>query len=175
MGRLNDVLAPRPRILFVGINPSLTSAAVGHHFATPSNPFWRLLFAANLVPEELTCDRDKELTRHGLAITNLVARATRAAAELRAEEFARGVRTLRRKLRTIRPGVVALVGVTLYPRIVPRVSLPGPGAKPELVEGARLFVLPNPSGLNASYPDFASKLRWFRELRAFAASLDRKL
>ena len=171
MNQLRDVATMQPRILFVGINPSLRSAAVGHHFAGPGNPFWRLLHAAQLIPEALDHTRDRELCRFGLALTNLVPRATRAASEVSAAEYARGAQVLREKVRRLAPRVVALVGLTLYARLFPGSRAPGPGAKDERLEGAHLFVLPNPSGLNASYPSFAAKLRWFDELRQFASSL----
>jgi TDG/mug DNA glycosylase family protein len=166
---LRDVLPHEPRILFVGINPSLPSERVGHHFAGPGNPFWRLLHAAALIPRPLTFAEDHRLAEHGLALTNLCPRATRSAAELRPEEALRGRRALLRKIARTRPEIVALVGVTLYRQLVPAGRTPGPGPKPERIAGARLFVLPNPSGRNASYPSFASKLVWFARLRVEAA------
>src|SRR3984893_11454648 len=107
MASLYDILIPRPRILFVGINPSLRSEQEGHHFASPGNPFWRLLYAARLVAEELKCDDDNRLGEFGLAITNVCARATRSAAELRPDEIKRGHQFLERKIRRVRPRVVA--------------------------------------------------------------------
>ncbi|HEY5928532.1 MAG TPA: uracil-DNA glycosylase family protein, partial [Kofleriaceae bacterium] len=98
-------------------------------------------------------------------------RPTKTAAELLRAELARGAKQLRAKVRRMQPDVVALVGVTLYPLVVrePKQALtPGPGPKPQLVEGARLFVVPNPSGLNASFPTFDAKLPWFRQLALFA-------
>jgi TDG/mug DNA glycosylase family protein len=179
---LGDILTPKPRVLFVGINPSLRSEAVGHHFAGPGNPFWRLLYATRLVPVELTHTEDRRLVEFGLALTNLCPRATRAAAELNREEIERGKRRLVAKVRRLRPEVVAFVGVTIYReffgKVPPRASgLPateaataGAGAKTELIHGARVFVLPNPSGLNASFPGFKDKLIWFERLREFIDS-----
>jgi double-stranded uracil-DNA glycosylase len=161
---LRDVLRPRPRVLFVGINPGLRSEREGHHFAGPGNPFWRLLFAARLTPRPLTFAEDRRLAEFGLALTNLCPRATRAASELTAAELARGVRALARKIERLRPRVVAFVGLTLYQRYFGRAQSGGAGPKPERISRARVFVLPNPSGLNASYPGFASKLVWFRRL-----------
>jgi double-stranded uracil-DNA glycosylase len=171
-GRLRAILVPRPRILFVGINPSLVSAAVGHHFASPGNPFWRLLHAAGLVPTPLTAAEDGRLRELGLALTNLCPRATRQAAELRPAEIAAGRVRLRRLIGRLRPEVVAFVGVTLYGQLFGRVQQGGPGLKPETVAGARVFVLPNPSGLNASFPGFAHKLVWFQRLRELTAGPD---
>jgi TDG/mug DNA glycosylase family protein len=166
--RLRDVVAARPRILFVGINPSLRSAEVGHHFAGPGNPFWRLLHAARLVPEPLGFTDDRRLTEFGLALTNLCPRATRAAAELAPVELACGRAALVRKIRRLRPRVVAFVGIGIYHTFFAGGSRPGPGPKPERIDEARVFVVPNPSGLNASFPGFADKLAWFVRLRAFA-------
>jgi len=175
---LRDVITPRPRVLFVGINPSLRSAAVGHHFASPGNPFWRLLHAARLVPRELTHQEDQRLAEFGLALTNLCPRATRAASELARDEIERGKRRLAAKIRRLRPEVVAFVGITIYRDFFGAAAVKragaahrgGAGAAPETISGARVFVLPNPSGLNASFPGFKDKLVWFEELRRFIDS-----
>lgn len=164
---LRDIVTPRPRILFVGINPSLRSEREGHHFASPGNPFWRLLHASRLVPEELKCEDDARLVEFGLAITNVCRRATRMASELSAMELDRGERRLTRKIRQLRPRVVAFVGVTIYRRYFRVKAGDGAGLKQEQVSGARVFVLPNPSGLNASFPGFRHKLVWFEQLRDF--------
>lgn len=167
MKLLRDVAAPGARILFVGINPSLYSARVGHHFASPGNPFWRLLHAAGLVPVPLTAMEDARLAELGLGITNLVARPTRAASELTAAEHAAGRTTLERKVRRLAPRTLALVGITLVPRLFP--GLRGkPGPLDARFAGVPVFVLPNTSGLNASYPGFAHKLVWFEALRAWS-------
>jgi double-stranded uracil-DNA glycosylase len=166
--RLAARLAPKPRILFVGINPSLTSARVGHHFAGPGNPFYRLLHAAGLVPEPLTFVDDVRLPEFGLALTNIAARATREAAELTAADYARGRRRLARTIATVRPDVVAFVGGTAYRQFVGPRATPGPGAKPERIAGAPVFVVPNPSGRNAAYPGFRDKLVWYRRLARWA-------
>jgi TDG/mug DNA glycosylase family protein len=174
---LGDVLVPRPRILFVGINPSLTSGRVGHHFAGPGNPFWRLLRAAAIVPEALTYEDDARLAEFNLALTNLCPRATRSAAELSAEEMERGRRLLARKIARLKPAVVAFVGLTLYQRYFGHPRSGGPGAKDERVFGARVFVVPNPSGLNAAFPGFRHKLVWYETLREFAddAAVERSI
>ena len=165
--RLPARLCERPKILFVGINPSLRSAEVGHHFAGPGNPFWRLLYAAKLVPEPLTYEDDVRLSSWSFALTNIVPRATRAASELTPTEFRKGRAALARLIARLRPEVVAFVGVTVYRAFFgPRVSL-GAGPKPETIGDARVFVVPNPSGLNAAYPGFDDKLVWFRRLRRF--------
>src|SRR5277367_3963516 len=112
MAKLRDILKPRPRILFVGINPSLRSEQMGHHFASPGNPFWRLLYAADLVPEMLTAEDDGRLMEFDLALTNLCSRATRSAAELSTAEMIAGREVLARKIRRVQPRVVAFVGVS---------------------------------------------------------------
>ena len=167
MAPLRDILIVKPRILFVGINPSLRSEQVGHHFASPGNPFWRLLYAARLIPEELTCDDDARLTEFGLALTNLCSRATRSAAELTTDEMNRGKRTLERKIRQANPRIVAFVGISIYRRFFGIAAGDGAGLKSEMIRSARVFVLPNPSGLNASFPGFKDKLVWFEQLREF--------
>jgi len=167
MPRLPDVLTSRPRVLFVGINPSLRSQQLGHHFAGAGNPFWRLLHAAGIVPEELTYADDGKLAHYGLALTNLCPRATRTASELGRDEIQRGKRTVLRKIGRLRPAVVALVGASIY-RYFSVDRTGGVGPKPESICGARVFVLPNPSGLNANFPGFKDKLVWFQRLREFA-------
>jgi len=168
MAPLRDVLKPRPRILFVGINPSIRSERAGHHFASPGNPFWRLLYAARLVPEELKCEDDGRLVEFDLALTNLCSRATRSAAELSTAEMVAGQRVLARKIKRVQPRVVAFVGVSIYRRYFGIAQGDGAGPKEERIGSTRVFVLPNPSGLNASYPGFKDKLIWFERLRKFA-------
>jgi TDG/mug DNA glycosylase family protein len=163
--RLRDVVAPGLRLLFVGINPGLRSAAVGHHFAGPGNPFWRLLHAARLTPVLLTFAEDRRLLEFGLGVTNLCARSSRSADELTRAELRRGATRLRQKVARLRPAAVALVGISLYRVVFPDGISRGAGPKPERLAGAPVFVLPNPSGLNASFPGFANKLVWFERLR----------
>jgi TDG/mug DNA glycosylase family protein len=163
------VICQRPRLLLVGINPGLRSGAVGHHFAGRGNPFWRLIHAAGLVPTLLPPEEDQRLAEYGIALTNLVARTTRTAAELTSDERARGVRLLTDKIRRLRPAVVAFVGLSLYQDFFGYSKSGGPGAKPEQIAGAAVFVVPNPSGLNASFPGFDEKLIWYRRLATFAA------
>ena len=178
--RLRDRIAPGVRVLFVGINPGVRSAQTGHHFAGPSNRFWKLLRESKLVPEPITYEDDGRLTEWELGITNLIARPTPGINDLRPVEYVEGWNLLSRKIRRYRPSVVALVGVTLYRAILP--LLPGVppaerraarnapdhvlGLRPETVHGARLFVLPNPSGRNANFT-YDEMLAAFRSLRRF--------
>ena len=168
MPALRDVVVDHPRLLLVGINPGLRSGALGHHFAGRGNPFWRLLHAARLTPVVLDCTEDQRLAEFGIALTNLCPRTTRTASELTRAEIARGRAALARKIAAWRPAVVAFVGVSLYRIFFPRATRGGAGPKPETISSARLYVVPNPSGLNASYPGFADKLIWFKKLRRFA-------
>lgn len=167
---LRDVVTPHPRALFVGINPSLRSEAVGHHFAGRGNPFWRLLYAARIIPVPLTCEEDRRLAEFGLALVNLCPRATRSASELRGDEIAAGKKVLARKIHRLRPQVAAFVGVGIYRSFFGKSASAGAGPKPERIAGARVFVVPNPSGLNASFPGFKDKLVWFERLREFIES-----
>ena len=128
-----------------------------------------MLHAAGLTPEVIPAVEDHRLADYGYALTNLAARPTRSAADLRREELARGKRQLLGKITAMQPAVVALVGITLYPLVVGGAT-PGPGPKPEQLAGARVFVVPNPSGLNASFPGFDSKLVWFEKLARFAGA-----
>jgi double-stranded uracil-DNA glycosylase len=161
-----DVVAPDLRVLFCGINPSLYSAAVGHHFARPGNRFWPALHAAGFTGRRLSPFEDRQLLAHGYGITNIVARATAAAAELTAGELVRSARLLERKVRRHRPRVVAFLGLGSYRTAFDRPQA-GVGLQPERMAGTVLWVLPNPSGLNAHY-QLADLARLYGELRRAA-------
>ena len=156
------------RALFVGINPGIRSALTGHHFAGYSNRFWNLLFESGLVHDRMTAADDVRLPECGYGVTNLVARPTPGIDTLRLDEYLAGARVLRRKVRRWQPPVVALVGVTLYRSLFPKAprTLPATGLRAESFEGARVFVLPNPSGRNANY-SYAEMLAAFTDLRAY--------
>jgi TDG/mug DNA glycosylase family protein len=171
MPRLKDVIVQEPDVLLVGINPGLRSGAVGHHFAGNGNPFWRLLERSKLTPRLLHYEEDERLADFGIALTNLCPRVTRTAAELEPDELDRGRRALARKIAKLQPRVVAFVGVSLYQLYFRLPKSGGPGEKPETIAGARVFVVPNPSGLNASFPGFEHKLVWFRALARFVSRL----
>lgn len=153
---LPDVVAPGLDVLFCGINPSLRSAEVGHHFARPGNRFWPALHLAGLTPRRLTPEEDRELLDFGLGVTNLVDRPTRTAAELGPAELRAGGAALAGLVARYRPRVLAVLGITAW-RLAfdrPRATL---GLQPDRVGGARTFAVPNPSGLNAHHqlPDLA--------------------
>jgi TDG/mug DNA glycosylase family protein len=150
-------------VLFCGINPGRMSAATGHHFARPGNRFWRTLHEAGFTERLLAPAEQRRLLDHGIGLTNLVARATASAAELSPAELAAGRRRLEARLRRLRPRTLAVLGIGAY-RLAfarPRAAL---GRQPERLAGAALWVLPNPSGLNAHYP-LADLVALYRELR----------
>ena len=165
--KLPDRVRPGVRVLFVGINPGIRSAAIGHHFAGYSNRFWKLLFDSGLVSEPIGTEDDDRLPEWGFGITNLVRRPTPGIDTLRPDEYVAGTRALRRKIRRWKPRVVAFVGVTLFRSVFGR--RPGAqvtlGPQAESFEGARVFVLPNPSGRNANF-SYREMLAAFRELAA---------
>ena len=153
-------------VLFVGINPGLYSAATGWHFARPGNRFWPALHAGGFTPRQLKPSEQEELTRYGLGITNIAPRATAQAAELTRAELTAGGQRLQALVAARRPRFVAILGVTAYRTAFARPkALIGP--QPGLLAAARLWILPNPSGLNASWqpPRLAAA---FRELKAAA-------
>src|ERR671927_49249 len=111
---LPDQLSAGAQILFVGINPGVRSAAVGHHFAGPSNRFWKLLFESGLVTEPLTSWEDMRLPEWGLGLTNIIGRSSVGIGELRPDDYRAGLGALSRKIRRYRPRTVAFLGVTIY-------------------------------------------------------------
>ncbi|MEV0049456.1 G/U mismatch-specific DNA glycosylase [Saccharopolyspora shandongensis] len=148
--RIPDVLSPGLRVLFCGINPGLWSGATGHHFARPGNRFWPALHASGFTPRLLQPHEQGELPALGLGITNFVARASARAAELTDEELRAGGQVLVDKVRRFQPAWVAVVGITAYRTAFgERRATVGP--QDRRIEGARVWVLPNPSGLNAHW------------------------
>jgi TDG/mug DNA glycosylase family protein len=165
---LRDVIAPDLDVLFCGINPSIVSAERGHHYARPGNRFWPALHGAGFTPRLLSPDEDGELPRYGLGLTNLVDRPTRAAGELTREEMRAGAPALERLVERHRPGVLAMVGLGAWRTGFER-SAAKTGLQPERVGGRPVWVLPNPSGLNAHYqlPDL---VKLFGEMREYAGT-----
>ena len=162
-----DLLGPDVRLLFVGINPGLWTAATQTHFAHPVNRFYPALLAAGILTEPVDPaagmtdeDRARVLAR-GVGITNLVRRATARADELSAEELRAGGEELAATVARVRPRVVAVAGITAY-RSAFGVRPAGPGRQPEPLAGAELWVVPNPSGLNA-HETVASLARAYAE------------
>jgi double-stranded uracil-DNA glycosylase len=160
---IRDVIAPGLKVLFVGINPGLYSAAVRHHFARPGNRFWPVLHAAGFTERLLSPSEERELLNWGYGITNVVAQATAAAAELSTAQLVAGGRRLAAKVRRYRPRAVAVLGVGAYRAAFARPDAT-PGEQQQLLAGASLWVLPNPSGLNANY-QMKDLTPLFRQLR----------
>jgi len=163
-----DIIAPGLKVLFVGINPSLYSAAVGHHFARPGNRFWPALHAAGITDRLLHPSEGRALLDRGYGITNIADAATSTADELSNEELIAGARRLERKVRRYRPAVVAFLGVTAY-----RTAFDRPAARlgrqEERIGPSVVWVLPNPSGLNAHY-QLADLERLYAEMGRAAES-----
>ena len=169
--RLSDRIQPDVRILFVGINPGLRSAQMGHHFAGPSNRFWKLLYESRLVTEPLTYKEDVRLPEWGLGLTNIVGRPSCGIDSLSPQEYRGGMAALTRKVRRYRPRIVALLGITIY-RIMYEAELCLPTRIPlgltiSDIAGVPIFLLPNPSGRNAHY-GYEDMLAAFRALRSLA-------
>jgi TDG/mug DNA glycosylase family protein len=145
-----DVIAPGLRVLFSGINPGLYSAATGHHFARPGNRFWPALHRSGFTGRQLRPDEQDQLPALGLGITNVVARATARADELSADELRAGGQELAALTERVAPRWLAILGVTAY-----RTAFGRPGAtvgpQPVGLGGSGVWILPNPSGLNAHY------------------------
>jgi double-stranded uracil-DNA glycosylase len=160
---VRDVIAPGLAVLFCGINPGLYTAAVGHHFARPGNRFWRALYEGGFTDRILSPFEERELLKGGYGITNVVPRSTASADLLTKDDFVKGGARLKAKVLRYKPGILAVLGMGAY-----RVAFNQPnasvGPQVERIGNTRLWVLPNPSGLNANYQrqDLA---RLFRELR----------
>lgn len=155
---------PPLRVLFSGINPGLVSAVTGHHFARPGNRFWPVLHASGFTSRLLRPDEQWELASLGLGITNVCSRATARADELSVEEMVAGARRLRDLVATVRPLWLAVVGITAYRTGfgLPKAAV---GPQPEALGDTRVWVLPNPSGLNAHWqlPEMAAEYARLRE------------
>lgn len=173
---LPDHIRPDVRVLFVGINPGLRSAELGHHYAGHSNRFWKLLYESQCVPTPLTYHDDWRLPEWGYGLTNLVERPTTGSGELTPLDYTNGRQTLLKKVQSYQPSMVAVLGIT-----VGKVLLPPPlsskkfkrqqpshvGLQKKEFGGAPVFVLPNPSGRNAHY-SFQDMLVLFHQLRRYS-------
>jgi TDG/mug DNA glycosylase family protein len=166
--RVPDIIAPDLKVLFCGINPSLYSAAVQHHFARPGTRFWKTLYAAGFTDRLLDPAEDRALLAFGYGVTNLVDRATARADELAPAELLAGQQALGTKMQQYRPRCLAILGVSAY-----RTAFQQPkamiGRQAELFQDALLWILPNPSGLNAHY-QLADLQQVYQELQAAMTS-----
>ncbi|TWD82992.1 G/U mismatch-specific uracil-DNA glycosylase [Kribbella amoyensis] len=165
MQELPDVIAPGLRVLFCGINPGLVSAETGHHFARPGNRFWPALHLSGFTPRQLLPAEQGELPALGLGITNVVDRPSARADELSKAEFVEGGRRLEKKVLEYAPSWLAVVGVTAYRDAFsePKARM---GRQERTIGPTRVWILPNPSGLNAHYtlPKLAAAFAELREL-----------
>lgn len=168
-----DVIGPDLLVLFCGINPGLYTAAVGHHFARPGNRFWPALYRSGFTDRLLSPFEERELLDRGLGVTNVVARATASASDLTKDDFIKGGRALRAKVRRYRPRIVAILGVGAYRQAFaqPKALI---GEQDQRIADARVWVLPNPSGLNANYqlPDLVKLFRALRQASGAASPQD---
>lgn len=164
---LPDIIAPELRVLFCGINPGLYTAAVQQHFGRPGNRFWPTLYRAGFTPRLFAPSEQYELLPLGIGITNVVARATAAADELTREELIEGGAILAKKVKRYAPRYLAIVGIGAYRTAFhrPKAKL---GLQDEMIGATKIWVLPNPSGLNANYQP-AQLVELFGALRAVAA------
>ena len=158
-----DVIAPNLRVLFCGINPGLYTAAVGHHFARPGNRFWPALFRSGFTDRLLSPFAERELLKRGIGISNVVPHATASAAELTKDDFLAGGRALAAKAKKYRPRIIAILGLGAYRQAFdePKATI---GEQSKRIHSARIWVLPNPSGLNANY-QLPELVQLFRRLR----------
>jgi double-stranded uracil-DNA glycosylase len=146
-----DIIAADLKVLFCGINPSLYSAAVGHHFARPGNRFWKTLHGAQFTDRLFDPQEDRQLLKLGYGITNLVDRATARADELASTELVAGRQALLAKVEQYQPQVLAILGISAYRTGFDQLKAKL-GRQPALMGSKTLvWVLPNPSGLNAHY------------------------
>jgi TDG/mug DNA glycosylase family protein len=164
-----DLIAPGLRVVLVGINPSLWSGAVGYHFASPSNRLWPTLHGAGFTPRRLHPSETAEILSCGLGVTNLVDRATARADELDTSEILAGAQRVAAVAEQWKPAYLAFLGLSAF-RVAFRRPKAGVGPQPDLLGGARVWLLPNPSGLNASY-QLPELVRAYSELRGSADDL----
>jgi double-stranded uracil-DNA glycosylase len=172
---LPDLVRKGLDALFVGINPGLRSAALGHHFAGTSNRFWKLLHESGLVDRPLTFENDRELPALGLGLTNIVDRPSRSVGDLGPEDFERGRKHLERKIITLAPKLVAFVGVIVYREFYRERGAVECGLSERTIGSSRVFILPNPSGRNAHF-SYGEMLAVYRALaREIAKATPRKV
>jgi TDG/mug DNA glycosylase family protein len=167
MKQVPDIIKPDLLILFIGFNPGLRSAETGNHFAGHSNRFWRLLAESGLTPRQLKPDESEELLLFGLGITNIVARPSKAAAEISKAEYHEGSIILKQKLTTYRPKFACYAGIGVYREFAAKKDIVCGLQHNSVVPGIADFVVSSPSGLNRI--SFAEQLHWYCELRKLVA------
>lgn len=170
-GSLPDYLAPKLKLLFVGINPGLVSAAAGHYYANPRNPFWRLLYETGLVSVPLEARDDFRMPEFGFGLTDIVKRPSRGAADLRRAEFAANHRRLRRIVKRYRPGALCFNSKTAFEGYFGKGVCRKFGPQAVTLEAVPVFVLPSTSPANAAI-SFALKRRYFGALKKWLDRLN---
>jgi TDG/mug DNA glycosylase family protein len=161
-GSLPDLIEEGIELLFVGINPGLTSARLGHYYAGPGNLFWRCLHESGLTPERLRPQEDRRLLQYRIGITDCVKRASRTASEVRASEFRDAAAALIEKIERARPRLVCFNGLMGYRATIDREARLG--LQPRPLGGATVFVVPSTSAANAGFTR-EERVEWFRRLR----------
>lgn len=161
---LPDLIIPDLEILFVGINPGLKSARVGHYYAGPGNMFWKCLHQSGLTPELLRPDEDVRLLQYHIGITDCVKRASQMASEVRKSEFRESAPVLIAKIEAYQPRIVCFNGLMGYRSAIDPEGMLGP--QPQLLGGAHVFVVPSTSAANAGFTR-EERVEWFRKLRTF--------
>jgi len=161
---VRDVIAPGLDVLFCGINPGLYTAAIGHHFGRPGNRFWPALHLSGFTPTLLSPYEEHELLKLGLGVTNVVMRTTATADELTDDELRKGATGLKRKVRRYKPRYLAVLGLGAY-RVGFGIKKAAVGPQPEKIGDTKVWLLPNPSGLNAHYqlPELAAEFGRLRK------------
>lgn len=168
---LPDYLAPGLKLLFVGINPGLISAAAGHYYANPLNPFWRLLHEAGLTPVQLRPDEDCRMVEFGYGLTDIVKRPSRGAGDLKSGEFAANRQRLERIVQRFKPRAVCFNSKTAFEGYFGKGIFSGFGPQTVTLANRPAFVLPSTSPANAAVP-LAVKRRYFKSLKRWLDSLD---
>jgi TDG/mug DNA glycosylase family protein len=170
---LPDYVTPRLKLLFIGINPGLISAAAGHYYANPRNPFWRLLYEARLTPLQLQPAEDFRMPEFGYGLTDIVKRPSRGAGDLAASEFAYNQKRLLNLVRQFRPRAVCFNSKIAFEGFFGKASCHRLGPQALKLDTVPVFVLPSTSPRNAATP-VAMKLRYFKALRRWLDNLDRR-
>ena len=168
---LPDYLAPGLKLLFVGINPGFISAAAGHYYANPRNPFWRLLYEAGLTPVQLRPDEDGRMVELGYGLTDIVKRPSRGAGDLKSREFAANRQRLTRIVQHFEPAAVCFNSKIAFEGYFGKKAFCGFGPQPVTLANSPVFVLPSTSPANAAVP-LSVKRRYFRNLQKWLEALD---
>lgn len=169
MPEVHDIIAANLKILFIGFNPGNRSAATGHHFAGPSNRFWKLLAKSSLTPTEIRPENDETLLQFGYGITNIVARPSRTAAEISREEYQEGREILRNKLAVYKPKIACYAGIGVYKQFAQISAVKCGRQATSVIPGVIDFVVPSPSGLNRIL--FDDQLAYYQELQRLMCKL----